>query len=158
MKKIYFSVVFMFIVGIVIVFMRYPKGEVAFSKISDFYGEWSVVDTQKFGGTLISDEEFKRLMENPLIIEKDHMIVFGVEITSPTYKYQRIDNKIVQGVIQDKTTSSFYGFYPDRKFIHQFRIMRGSETEGVFEVLSKEKLLFMVAGRIVVAERKKQGA
>lgn len=155
MKKIYFSVVFVFIVGIVVVFMKHPKGEVTFSKISDFYGEWSVVGTQKFGGTLISDEEFKRLMGNPLIIEKDRMIFFGVEITSPTYKYQRIDNKIVRGVAQDKTTSSFYGFYPDRKFIHQFRVMRGSETEGAFEVLSKEKLLFMVEGSVVVAERKK---
>lgn len=155
MKKIYFSVILIFVVGVVIVFTKYSKGETAFSKIGNFYGEWRVIETQKFEGTLISNEKFKQLMGNPLIIEKNYMNFFGVEITSPTYKYCKINNKIEEGVIQDKATSSFYGFYADREFIHQFQLIKNNEIEGAFEVLSKEKLLFMVAGRIVIVNHKK---
>jgi len=127
-----------------------------FSKISNFYGRWKVIKTETFQGSLISDEEFNQAIKEPIIIKENYISCFGVEENNITFKYNKISNKFKEGEIGDRTTSIFYGFLPEREFTHQYQVWKNNERTGtVFEILSKDQILFMFAGRFVIAEREK---
>lgn len=133
------------------------KSNINVSKISNFYGEWEVIKTEKFGGTLIKDEEFNLFIKYSVIIKKNYIKYFDLDGESNViYKYQKINNQFEEGVIQNKSTSAFYGFYTERKFINQYQVIdKNNELFCTFEVLDNDNLLFMESGRIIIMERKK---
>lgn len=116
-----------------------------------FYGDWTITDIAKVGGTLESEREIRAQVGNRLRITKDEYSfnLFGYTNSTihPEYRiktFESDDNENLKG------TTYWFGYRPERKKIY-FLIAKGN----YLELISYNEMAYYYDGRIYFFEKDK---
>jgi len=115
-------------------------------------GKWKIDKIQKYRGGMTSEDEAKTFIGNLITISKEKFNFLDNIVEKPKYKIIKILNKANEGVVGNKSLSSFYGYKTERKYIYQLVIYENDEIYMECEI-DEDCLLFFYDGWILFANK-----
>ncbi|WP_299492740.1 hypothetical protein [uncultured Shewanella sp.] len=137
------KVVVCILLALLAIEIAYAKNGYVRSEINNYYGHYKVVDVQRYRGGLTTVEQAKQHIGDKIILCPTVFSDFISQIKPPIYKVviEKVEKE--EGVVPPKN-SVFYGFMPERDFIHYIEVFEKSDIKNFYtryEVIGQNKLM-----------------
>ncbi len=117
-----------------------------------FYGNYKVVDAQRYSGGLTSDADSKLKIGMIYSVCPNAFKGLSSSLYQPLYKYSSIPYVFEDGVVESKNYSTYYGFYDDRKSIDVVSVVdsKSKDIYTFFEIIDSDTILTSFDGFIYI--------
>ena len=110
------------------------SSEVVIDKnVKAFYGKYAITGLEQYGGGMTTEKEANEKIEKEVYICPKRFTDSDNNIKSPRYGYEAVNVEFEEGVVQSKSDSTFYGFMPERKFIHYLYLFSQDNPENIYQ-------------------------
>lgn len=130
--------------------------QVDFSRISNFYGQWQIINIEKYRGGLTTEVEAKEYIGQSITIaDNEFIFILEGKVKRPIYKYKKINNKLPEGEVPMNKTTAFYGFKGDRDYVYLFEVYDSKEIFINIEIITYDEIIIPFDGWLLFLNRTK---
>ncbi|KAF7786159.1 hypothetical protein PRUB_a0636 [Pseudoalteromonas rubra] len=120
-----------------------------------YYGEYCISEVFKYRGGLTTEAEAKSWLGKNVSLSNTQYVGISKTIESPTYKYSKSPNKVVEGQVPGRTRL-FWGVFPARTHLTQIDVFEPEDLVypyTTFEIVNDNKFFELYDGYVYVLSK-----